>query len=114
MAATTPRPRWKPRTRRACHPPRSSDFVVHLESDSASPRERGRKAAAGAVTQRPPEVVANGVGDRPAELQGAVADGSAGGIEMTTRGLPSGRATIALPVATAYATTLFASARYSS
>jgi hypothetical protein len=48
------------------------------------------------------------------ELQGFEVDASAGGIEMTTRRVPPSRATIALPAATACATTLFGSARYSA
>lgn len=76
-------------------------LVVNFERDPTSVRERCCECASTPTAQRTPEVVDNGVSNRTTELQGLLAAGSAGGIEMTTRGVPSARATIALPVATA-------------
>lgn len=87
---------------------------MDFESDTATVRQGSCEAAPAPIAQRPSEVIANAVRDRPSELQGLLTEGSAGGTEMTTRGVPSARATIALPVATAWATTLLASARYSA
>ena len=87
---------------------------MDFERDPTSVRERRCEGASTPIAQRTPEVVHDDVSDWPTELQSLVAEGSAGGIEMTTRGVPSARVTIALPVATACATTLFASARYSA
>ena len=76
-------------------------LVVNLEGDASGSYERRGKAASCAVTERASKVAEDGVRARPTQLQGLAAVGSAGGIVITTRGLPSERATIALPVATA-------------
>jgi hypothetical protein len=76
-------------------------FVVDLERDAALVRKGSGVAATTSVAQRPSKIVDDVVRAGPAELQGLATAGAAGGIEMTTRGVPSARATIALPIATA-------------